>query len=131
MIIDTSFLIELLSDNPDAFQKAEELHENDGLQFITPINLYELYYGAIASENANEIRRVNNIATMYQIANMGEEEGKKGAELLANADLREGGDCGVGHKDAMIAGIAANMEETVLAEDDDFDKLDVDWEELP
>lgn len=125
MIIDTSFIIELLDENPDAFQKATEVYEDEEMCYITPVVFHELYYGALASQDEEEVRKVLNILTMYRMADMSEEESRKSARLLADADLSEGGDCGVGHRDAMIAGVADSMNDDVLAKDSDFEKLNV------
>ena len=128
MILDTSFLIELIQGNPDAFRRAEQIHDEGETGVITPIVLYELFIGALNSQDAEQIRHVSNLVSMYMTVDMTSGSAHQGARLLAAANSREGGDCGVGHRDAMIAGIADSMDQTVLAKDTDFDDLSVDAE---
>jgi predicted nucleic acid-binding protein len=131
MIIDTSFIIELLDENRDAFAKAEEISESGETCYITPVVFHELYYGALATQDEDEIRKVLNILTMYGMVDMTEQGSHRSARLLADADNNEGGDCGVGHRDAMVAGVADSLEQEILSKDDDFEKLDVEVEIFP
>lgn len=128
MILDTVFLSHIIKENQKAFDKAEEIHQVEKENSITSTTLFELYYGAFSEESEELVRRVNNLSKMYNMKKLNKESILEGAELLADADISEGGDCGVGQRDAMIAGIAAAHNESVLTVDDDFEKLDVDVE---
>ncbi|KAA9408441.1 PIN domain-containing protein [Haloarcula hispanica] len=131
MILDTNFISNLINGNEEAWEKALEINEKDENKSITEVVLFELYYGAFADENEELVRLVSNIATMYDMKNLGEEEIIEGAKRLAEADNSEGGDSGVGYRDGMIGGVAACHSEVVLTENvTDFEKLDVDIEEF-
>ena len=128
MIFDTSFLIELIRGNPDAFQKSEQIHDDGEIGVITPVVFYELFIGALSSEDPDQIRVVLNLVHMYMDVGMDLESAQQGARILTAANSRHGGSCGVGHRDAMIAGIADNLGHTVLTKDSDFDDLGVNPE---
>lgn len=131
MILDTNFVSGLIDEDPDTFSKATEINDTSETNKVTPVVLFELYYGAFADENSDLVRRVTNIAAIYEIANMGEEEVKEGALRLAMADIKEGGESGVEIPDAMIGGVAACRNEKVVTGNvDDFEKLGVDIEEF-
>lgn len=131
MILETTFVSHLMKGNDGAFEKAQELHEKGETQWITPVVLFELYYGAYMAEDEELVRLVSNVARMFEIAYMKEEESEHGARLLAQADLAEGGNCGVERPDAMIAGVASQLGETVITENvEDFRKLRSDIEEF-
>mgnify|MGYP000430479023 CR=1 FL=1 len=129
MILDTNFLSDLIDGEQEAWEKAKEIHGENNSNSITPIVLFELYFGAKYDENDELVRMVNNILTMYNIEGMDIDAAKEGATLLADADLQEGGESGVETEDAMIAGSAACNNHTVLTDNVlDFNKLGVDVE---
>ncbi|WP_232685911.1 PIN domain-containing protein [Halobacterium zhouii] len=131
MILDTNFLSHLIDEDQEAWDVARDIHANDVDKKITPVVLFELYYGAVSNGDENLIRRVRNVAKMYDMVPMSDDKVMLGAELLADADSKEGGDCGVGQRDGMIAGVAADEDEPVLTENvSDFEKLDVGLEEF-
>lgn len=47
MLLDTDFLISSLRKRPEALEKLEHLRENRTILFITHVNLWELYAGAL------------------------------------------------------------------------------------
>lgn len=131
MILDTVFCSYLINEEEEAWEKATEVFEENSDISITPVILFELYYGAFLDENSELVRRVSNIARMYDMKSMNEDDIVEGAERLARADLEEGGESGVGQRDGMIGGVAANRGEEVLTENvDDFEKLNVSVEDF-
>jgi hypothetical protein len=58
-----------------------------------------------------------------------EETARRGAELLAAADRRDGDDSGVDNEDGLIGALAERFDEPVLTDSaDDFRTLGVDCE---
>jgi|GEM_PF-648032 len=131
MILDTNFVSAIINGEEEAWDKAEDLHEEDETVRITEVVLFELFYGAFYDENEKLVREVSNIATMYEMENLDEDSIIEGAQKLSKADLDEGGESGVEPRDGMIGGIAAQNGEDVVTENvDDFNKLDVDVREF-
>jgi len=56
--LDTTFLIDLLRELPDAVQKAKQLKEAGSDVCTTSISAFELYIGAIRSASAKRISRL-------------------------------------------------------------------------
>lgn len=133
MILDSNFLIYLVSGEIEAFEKSEELHgKNEDLRVASP-SIFEVYYGAIYEDaDEDEIRRIENLLWMYYFESVDEEIEKRGAELVAEADENAGGvgESGVDNEDARIAAIAEDIDEKVFTENaKDFEKLGVDYDE--
>lgn len=129
MILDTSFLLDLKDGDPDAFERATEMYNDEIVQRIAAPSVMELYYGARYVDSREEYRRVGNLLTMYPIETVDDETARRAGETLARADRRADGHSGVDNEDALIAAVADRLDEPVLTRNvADFDALGVDVE---
>jgi len=128
MILDSSFLIELLRQEQNAFDKGVTLAESGIPQRIPSPVLYELRYGVELKGNADERRAVRNLPRLYPVVRLNEELASDAATLVAAADEAAGGpgQSGIDDIDPMIAAVADAVDEPVLTENvDDFERLGV------
>lgn len=128
MILDSAFLIELLRENPAAFDKGVELAENGIPQRIPAPVLYELQYGVEMEGTADERRAVENLSRLYPVVSMTDTLSREAAKLVAATDSAAGGidQSGIDDIDPMVAAIADAVDEPVLTRNaDDFERLGV------
>ncbi|MFB6068720.1 MAG: PIN domain-containing protein [Halobacterium sp.] len=126
MIIDSSYLFDLLAGDPDAFSKGVELVEAGEMQWLPTPVLAETYYGVATAESDTIEQDVRNHLLGYPRVDVDEEIARRAGELLAAAADRTGGDVGVGPNDAYIAAMADVLDDAVLtANVDDFETLGV------
>lgn len=129
MILDTSFLLDLKDGDPDAFSKATELYDSGVVQRIALPSVWELHYGAAHADSDEELRKVQNLLTMYPQIELDEHLATRAAELLAAADREADGASGVDAEDALIGAVGEHLREPVLSRNaTDFDRLGVDVE---
>ncbi|WP_348613023.1 PIN domain-containing protein [Halobaculum rarum] len=126
MIIDSSYLFDLMANDPDAFEKGAELAENGEMQWLPTPVVAETYYGVKTAGSDTTEQEVRNRLLGYPRVDIDEEIARTAGELLATADDRSGGNAGVGPNDAYIAAIAEVLDEAVLTDNlDDFEALGV------
>lgn len=131
MILDTTFLIELLRNEQSAFEKGTELAENGIPQRVPTPVLYELQYGAEMYGDEDEKRAIENLNRLYPIVRLNEQIARNAAHLIAIADQNAGGpgETGIDDIDPMVAAIADSVDEPVLtANEADFERLGVETE---
>lgn len=122
MIVETSFIIDFLRNEPDAASKMKELRDNDIPIKITTPSIFELWSGIISLEHSE--KRTKNVAMFIQgqiilqlDALSAEEAGKIDGKLIKIGKEIEPEDC-------MIAGIAMVKNETVLTKDPHFQRIE-------
>ena len=105
ILLDTSFLIDLLRQRKNAIDKAVELVNRDKLA-TTYINIYELLIGVYSRKDANygeKLKTVENLTEKIDILalekNSAIKSAKIGGELMIKGQI-------IGDTDNMIAGIA-------------------------
>jgi predicted nucleic acid-binding protein len=126
MIIDASYLFDLMAEDPDAFSKGAELVENGEMQWLPTPVVAEAYYGVATARSDTTEQEVRNRLLGYPRIDVDEEIARTAGELLAEADDRSGGDAGVGPNDGYIAAMADVLDDTVLTDNtDDFEALGV------
>jgi hypothetical protein len=129
MIIDSSYLFDLMADDPDAFSKGAELVDDGEMQWLPTPVVAEAYYGVATARSGTTEQEVRNRLLGYPRIDVDEEIARKAGELLAMADDRVGGEAGVGANDAYIAAMAAVLGDAVLtANVTDFEALGVSVE---
>lgn len=129
MIIDSSYLFDLMASDPDAFEKGTELVERGEMQWLPTPVVAEAYYGITTARSDTTEQAVRNRLLGYPRVDVNEEIARTAGELLATADDREGGTAGVGANDAYIAAMADVLDDAVLTDDiDDFETLGVEVE---
>ena len=121
MILDTSFVLDLLDGDEGAVAKAEEL-ECDGVTTKLPaMTILELYVGIGAAVDKDEERRIRRVIDPLPVVPLDEDvairAGRRIGELSASSFKREKGDAAIGAT-ADVAG------EPVLTRNvDDFERL--------
>jgi len=129
VILDSSYLFDLMANDPDAFAKGTELVEQGEMQWLPTPVVAEAYYGVATARSETTEQEVRNRLLGYPRVDVDEEVARVAGTLLAEADDRAGGDAGVGANDAYIAAIADILDDAVLTDNvDDFAALGVSVE---
>jgi predicted nucleic acid-binding protein len=126
VILDSSYLFDLMADDPDAFAKGTELVEQGEMQWLPTPVVAEAYYGVATARSETTEQEVRNRLLGYPRIDVDEEVARVAGTLLAEADDRAGGDAAVGANDAYIAAMAEILDDTVLTDNvEDFAALGV------
>jgi len=126
MIIDSSYLFDLMAGDPAAFSKGAELVDDGEMQWLPTPVVAETYYGVATARSETTEQEVRNRLLGYPRIDVDEEIARKAGMLLAEADDTVGGEAGVGTNDAYIAAMAAILDDAVLTDNvDDFEALGV------
>lgn len=127
MLLDTSFLIDLMNGDGDAVEKARELERDLVQQRISSMTLFELYYGiARATDSEAERETVEHVLASKPIYPADTAVMRKAGRL--SGELQNDG-TPVGDGDVIIGATAEIVEEPVLTRNvGDFERLGVDIE---
>lgn len=127
MLLDTSFLIDLMNGDDSAVEKARELERDLVQQRLSAMTLFELSYGiGRATQSETEREQVETVLSSKPIHPADTAVMRK-AGRLAGELANEGAPVGDG--DVIIAATAAVVDEPVLTRNiDDFERLGVDIE---
>ncbi|KTG08978.1 twitching motility protein PilT [Haloprofundus marisrubri] len=123
MLLDTSFLIDLMRGDEDAVEKARELEENLIQQRLSAMTLFELYYGISRSNQSEDERKLVEDVLASKPAYPADtavmrKAGRLSGELMNNGNA-------VGDGDVIIGATAAILDEPVLTRNvEDFERLD-------
>ncbi|WP_312912045.1 PIN domain-containing protein [Natronosalvus caseinilyticus] len=131
MILDSSFLIALGRHDQAAFETGVSIAERGDIQWVPTPVIAELEYGVEMVGDADERRRTRNVLRMYPHVEINAEFARCAGQLLAAADKDAGGpgNSGADDIDALIAGVATVLEDTVLTDNvADFEALGVEIE---
>ncbi|MCU4754286.1 type II toxin-antitoxin system VapC family toxin [Halobacteria archaeon AArc-curdl1] len=124
MLLDTSFLIDLMNGDDGATEKARELERNLVQQRIASMTLFELYYGiARATETDAERETVEQVIASKPIHPADNAVMRKAGRMAG--ELQNDG-TPVGDGDVIIGATASILEEPVLTRNvRDFERLGV------
>ena len=127
MLLDTAFLIDLMSGDEGAVEMARELERDLVQQRLSAMTLFELYYGiARAADSAAEREKVERVLASKPIHPADTAVMRKAGRLAG--ELQNDGSP-VGDGDVIIAATADVVEEPVLTRNvDDFERLGVEIE---
>ncbi|QIO24240.1 PIN domain-containing protein [Haloarcula sp. JP-L23] len=126
MIIDSSYLFDLMANDQDAFTKGSDLVNRGEMQWLPTPVVAEVYYGVATVRSDTTEEEVRNRLLAYPRVEVDEEIARTAGELLAAADDDAGGNSGVGANDAYIAAMADVLDDAVLTDNvDDFLALGV------
>jgi len=126
MILDSSFLFDLLAGDDDAFRKGVEMTESGETQWVPTPVVAEAYYGAATAASDTDPDEVRNALLAYPRVEIDEVTARRAGRLLAEADDAHGGNSGVGWHDTNIAAVAETLDDRVLTDNvEDFEKLGV------
>jgi predicted nucleic acid-binding protein len=126
MIVDSSYLFDLMAEDPAAFEKGAELVERGEMQWLPTPVVAETYYGVATARSDTTEAEVRNRLLGYPRIDVDEEVARTAGQLLAAADDEAGAPAGIGSNDAYIAAMAEILDEAVLTDNvDDFEALGV------
>jgi predicted nucleic acid-binding protein len=127
VLLDTSFLIDLMNGDEGAVEKARELESELVQQRLSAMTLFELYYGAARSNQSDSEReKIENVLASKPVHPADSAVMRKAGRL--SGELMNDGNA-IGDGDVIIAATAAVLEEPVLTRNvDDFERLDVSVE---
>jgi predicted nucleic acid-binding protein len=129
MILDSTFLFDLMREDRAAFEKGVELVERGEMQWLPTPVVAEVYYGAMTVRSDRTPDEVRNRLLGYPRLDVDNEVARTAGSLLAGADDAVGGEAGIGANDAYIAAMADILDDAVLTENTgDFDALGVPTE---
>ena len=111
MIVDTTFILDLLGGNADAVNKAKELEETNEPVFFTTISVFELWQGIEDIRNAKKRNRILQILSCFNYFDFTMESSKIAGNIHASL-IRKG--LRIDPEDSMIAGITKSKNETIL-----------------
>ncbi|MBI2523361.1 type II toxin-antitoxin system VapC family toxin [Candidatus Woesearchaeota archaeon] len=124
ILLDTSFLIDLLRQRKNAIDKAVELVNRDSLA-TTYVNIYEMLIGVYSKKDANyeeKLKIIENLTEKIDVLTLEKgstiKSAKIGGELMLKGEI-------IGDTDNMIAGIAlSNGIGTIITRDKDhFERI--------
>lgn len=126
MIVDTSFLLDIIDDVDAALKKERELEAESVPLVIPSMTVLELYIGVgKVAATREEHQKVDAILDSYPLVDMTPSISRRAGRLLgermAEADEDEGP--GIGKGDAAIAATALERDEAVLAGDRHFGNI--------
>jgi len=124
VLLDTSFLIDLMNGDEGAVEKARELETELVQQRLSSMTLFELSYGiSRATDSETERENVEEVIASKPIHPADTAVMRKAGRLAG--DLQNDG-TPVGDGDVIIGATAAVVEEPVLTRNvEDFERLDV------
>jgi predicted nucleic acid-binding protein len=127
VLLDTSFLIDLMDGDPAAVEKAEEIERNLIQQRLSSMTLFELYYGVSRSDRSEQERRQVESVLASKPVHPADTAVMQKAGTLSGRLANEGSPVDDG--DVVIAATADVVGEPVLTRNvADFDRLGVDIE---
>lgn len=126
MIIDSSYLFDLMAADQDAFSKGAELVEDGEMQWLPTPVVAEAYYGVATVRSDTTEQEVRNRLLGYPRIDVDDEIARKAGELLAAVDDNVEGNPNVGANDGYIAAMADVLDDAVLTDNvEDFEALGV------
>ena len=127
MLLDTSFLIDLMNGDDGAVEAARELEADLVQQRLSSMTLFELYYGiARATDAESERETVEDVLASKPVHPADAAVMRKAGRLAG--ELQNDGNP-VGDGDVIIGATADVLEEPVLTRNvEDFERLDVEIE---
>lgn len=126
MIVDTSFVLDVIDDVDAAVRKEREL-ETESVPLVIPsMTVLELYIGVgNVATTREERRQVEAVLDSYPLVEMTPSISRRAGRLLGErmADADDGEGPGIGKGDAAIAATALERDEPVLAGDAHFGNI--------
>jgi predicted nucleic acid-binding protein len=126
MIVDTSFVLDVIDDVEAAVRKETEL-ETENVPLVVPaVTVLELYIGVgKVADTREERRQVEAVLDSYPLVDMTPSISRRAGRLLGEqmATAYQGDGPGIGKRDAAVAATALERDEPVLAGDGHFQNI--------
>lgn len=126
MIVDTSFVLDVIGNVEAAVSKEQELEAKSVPLVIPSMTILELYIGVGKVANTREERqKVEAVLDSYPLVDMTPSISRRAGRLLGErmADADKGEGPGIGKGDAAIAAAALERDEPILAGDSHFGSI--------
>ncbi|MEK6963364.1 MAG: type II toxin-antitoxin system VapC family toxin [Nanoarchaeota archaeon] len=122
MILDTSFIIDVMNKKAEAIKKIRELEENKKTYLVTSLTIFELFSGVGQSKKPDEEKtKIKEVLGSGYILPLDEDSAREGGFI--HGQLRKEG-TPIGTADCMIAGITLINNEKLLTNNvKDFKKI--------
>lgn len=121
MILETSFLIDLLRNEKNAVAKLRSLVDNDEVLGIASPTIFELWTGLYAlGKTETEKNRISSTIKNLILYNLDDESARVSGKI--NGELIKKG-IKIDPEDCMIAGIAIKNNKKVLTRDGHFERM--------
>jgi len=119
MILETTFIIDLMNGNPEAIEKIKQINET---QFITTPTIFELWSGIAQSKKpVQEKKKILAVLESQLVLNLDKESSEEAGEIDGTL-IKEGQQ--IDPEDSMIAGIAKAYGEKILTRNvSHFDRI--------
>lgn len=118
MILEASFLVDVLKGRPDAAALVEELDRTEGSLYIPTPALFELWLGAgKVIKRREETEKIAALVDSYDLVQFSDDDAREAGLLLARLS---GSGRGMNTVDVMLAGMARARGETLVTSDRDF-----------
>lgn len=126
MIVDTSFILDIIDGNEAAVEKERALEAQNIPLVIPSMTILELYIGVgKVADSCEEHQTVEAVLDSYPLVDMTPSISRRAGRLLGErmAAADEGEGPGIGKGDAAIAATALERDEPVLAGDHHFETI--------
>jgi predicted nucleic acid-binding protein len=111
MILDTTFLIDLLDNDPRAVKKSQELDARNNAIFTTTISVFELWQGVSDVKHTKKLEQINTLLDNLGLFVLDKESAKIGGKI--HSELCSRG-LTIQPEDSMIAGICLKHGKKIL-----------------
>lgn len=126
MILDSTYVFDLIASDPDAFEKGVEVVERGELQWLPTPVVAEAFYGVATKQSDTTEIEVRSRLRNYPRIDVDDEIARAAGRLYAEADDRADGNSGVDVNDTYVAATADLLDQSVLTRNvADFRKLGV------
>jgi len=126
MIVDTSFILDIIDGVDSAVEKEREV-EAEGVPLVIPsMTILELYIGVGKVANTQEERRtIEAVLDSYPLVDLTPSISRRAGRLLGErmAETADDKGPGIGKGDAAVAAAALERDEPVLAADGHFENI--------
>ncbi len=119
MILDTTFVIDLMKNRQNAIEKTAELEKKQEPVFITSVTIFELWH-SLDAKNKEKREKLEKFTESFEQFALNNESTKKGGEIHLNLISRG---IRIDPEDSMIAGIAIKNGQTLLTRDEHFARV--------
>ena len=121
MILDTSFLIDIMDKEPRAVSKLHQLLARNEPQIITTVTLFEIWSGmSRSSKPEKEKTKILSVISSQTIWSLDQEGAQSGGEIDGTLAIQGRP---IDPEDCMIAGMAKSRNQAVLSNDLHFERI--------
>lgn len=121
MIVDTSFVLDVIDGHEAAVQMERELEANSVPLVFPSMTVLELYIGVGKVASTQEERRaVEEVVESYPVVDTTPAIARRAGRLLGERMAGSSGGAGIGKGDAVIAATGIERGEPILTADDHF-----------